>query len=41
MTFKEWMKSLEPKRNQTSGEDLADTIGLFILMGLVCLVIFL
>jgi hypothetical protein len=40
MTFKEWLKSLEPERKQTSGEDFADSIGLIVLMALVCFVIF-
>ena len=34
-------KALTPTRQQTSGEDLADSIALMIVMGLVCLVIFL
>jgi hypothetical protein len=40
MNFKEWLASLTPERKQTSGEDLADSIGLMILMALVCFVIF-
>jgi hypothetical protein len=40
MQFKEWLDSLTPDRKQTSGEDLADSIGLIILMALVCAVIF-
>jgi hypothetical protein len=40
MSFKEWLASLTPDRKQTSGEDLADSIGLIILMALVCAVIF-
>ena len=40
MNFKEWLASLTPDRKQTSGEDLADSIGLIILMALVCAVIF-
>lgn len=40
MTFKEWLKSLEPQRKVSPGEDFADTIGLIVLMALVCLVVF-
>jgi hypothetical protein len=40
MTFKEWIASLSPERKQTTGEDIADTIGLMIIMALVCAVIF-
>ena len=40
MSFKEWLASLTPDRRQTAGEDLADSIGLMIIMALVCLVIF-
>lgn len=40
MNFKEWLASLTPDRKQTSGEDFADSVGLMILMALVCFVIF-
>ena len=41
MTFKDWLKSLEPERKQSSGEDIADTIGLMVIMCLIYLVVFL
>jgi len=41
MTFKEWLKSLEPERKVTPGEDFADSIGLIVIMALVCFMIFL
>ena len=41
MTFKEWLKSLEPQRKQTSGEDFADSIGLIVICALVCFMVFL
>jgi hypothetical protein len=38
----DWMdKNLAPSKPQTSGEDLADSIGLIVIMALVCLTIFL
>jgi hypothetical protein len=40
MTFKEFLKSLESTKTMSSGEDLADSIALIVLMALVCLVIF-
>jgi hypothetical protein len=40
MTFKEWLASLETKREQTPGEDVADTIALMVIMLLIFLVIF-
>jgi hypothetical protein len=40
MTFKEWLASLEPQRKSTPGEDFADSIGLMVIMALVCLVVF-
>jgi hypothetical protein len=40
MTFKEWLKSLEPQRRQTTGEDIADTLGLMVIMALVLFVVF-
>ena len=41
MNFKDWVKSLEPERKQSSGEDIADTIGLMVIMCLIYLVVFL
>jgi hypothetical protein len=41
MNFKEWLKSLEPERKVTPGEDLADSIGLMVICALVCFMIFL
>lgn len=41
MTFKEWLKSLEPERKVTPGEDFADSIGLMIIMALILAVVFL
>jgi hypothetical protein len=41
MTFKEWLNSLEPERKQSTGEDIADSIGLFVLIGLVLMTVFL
>jgi hypothetical protein len=41
VTFKEWLKSLEPERKQSAGEDLADSIGLIVIMALICFVVFL
>jgi hypothetical protein len=40
MTLKEWIKSLESTKQISPGEDLADSIGLIIIMALVCFVIF-
>ena len=40
MTFKEWLKSLEPERKVTSGEDVADSIALIVIMCLIYLVVF-
>lgn len=40
MSFKEWLQSLEPERKVSPGEDLADSIGLIIIMALVCAVVF-
>jgi hypothetical protein len=40
MSFKEWLASLTPERNQTSGEDLADSIALMIIMALIFMVVF-
>lgn len=39
MKFKEWIKSLETKREQTPGEDLADSIALMIILCLVFIVV--
>ena len=41
MTFKEWVATLTPDRPTTAGEDFADSVGLIVIMALVCLVIFL
>jgi len=41
MSFKEWLKSLEPERRATPGEDFADSIGLMVIMALFLAVIFL
>ena len=41
MTFREWLKSLEPERKASPGEDLADSIGLMVIMALICAVVFL
>jgi hypothetical protein len=42
--FKEilaWMEyNLKSSKSQTSGEDLADSIGLIVIMALVCAVVF-
>ena len=40
MTFREWLKSLEPDRRATPGEDFADSIGLMIIMALILAVVF-
>ena len=40
MTFKEWLRSLEPERKVTPGEDIADSVGLIVLMALVLFVVF-
>lgn len=41
MTFKEWLESLQPQRQHTAGEDIADSIALAIIMILIYLVILL
>ena len=41
MTFKEWLESLTPEHKQSAGEDLADSIGLMVIMALIYLVVFL
>jgi len=41
MEFKEWLASLQPRREHTPGEDLADSIALFVICGLLYLCIFL
>ena len=41
MTFREWLATLTPQREQTTGEDIADTIGLIVIMALVVSVVFL
>jgi len=40
MTFKEWLRSLEPERKATPSEDFADTIALMVIVGLVYMMIF-
>ena len=40
MNFKEWLRSLEPERKATPGEDIVDTIALLVIAGLVCMMIF-
>jgi hypothetical protein len=40
VTFKEWLATLTPPRKQTTGEDIADSIGLIMIMGLLLFVIF-
>lgn len=40
MTFKEWLESLQTKREHTAGEDIADSIALIVIMLLIYLVIF-
>lgn len=41
MTFKEWLATLTPHRKHTPAEDLADSIGLAMIVGLLMLVVFL
>ena len=40
MTFKEWVATLTPPRKQTTGEDVADSIGLIVIMALLLCVVF-
>jgi hypothetical protein len=40
VTFKEWLATLTPPRKQTTGEDIADSIGLIVIMALLLFVIF-
>jgi len=40
MNFKEWVALLTPERKQTSGEDLADSIGLIVICALLLFVVF-
>ena len=40
MKLNEWLALLTPERKQSSGEDLADSIGLIVVMALLCVVIF-
>jgi hypothetical protein len=42
MTFKEWLNSLSPPKDykQSTGSDIADSIGLIVIMGLLILVVF-
>jgi hypothetical protein len=41
MNFDEWLKSLTPNKQQTAGEDLADSIALMVIAGLLFMVVFL
>jgi len=40
VNFKEWLKSLEPERKVTTGEDIADSIGLMVICFLVLAMVF-
>ena len=40
MTFREWLDSLAPHRDQTAGEDLADSIALAVIVALLVAVVF-
>jgi len=42
MTFKEWVALLQPPKDykQSAGSDIADSIGLMVIMALVMFVIF-
>jgi len=42
MKFKEWLATLSPPKDykQSAGSDIADSIGLIVIMGLLLLVIF-
>ena len=42
MTFKEWLASLTPPKDytQSAGSDIADSIALAVIMGLLLLVVF-
>ena len=42
MTFKEWLDSLAPPKDYktSKGADIADSIGLMVIMGLLLLVVF-
>ena len=42
MNFKEWLDSLAPPKDykQSAGSDVADSIGLMVVMGLLLLVVF-
>jgi len=43
MTFKEWLATLSPPKDykQSAGSDVADSIGLIVIMGLLLFVVFL
>ena len=42
MTFKEWVATLTPPKDykQSAGSDVADSIGLIVIMGLLLFVVF-
>ena len=42
MNFREWLDSLAPPRDyqQSTGSDIADSIGLAVIMALLLLVVF-
>jgi hypothetical protein len=42
MTFKEWLATLSPPKDykQSAGSDIADSIGLIVIMGLLLFVVF-
>jgi hypothetical protein len=42
MTFKEWVATLSPPKDykQSAGSDVADSIGLIVIMGLLLFVVF-
>ena len=42
MTFKEWGATLTPPKDykQSAGSDVADSIGLIVIMGLLLFVVF-
>ena len=42
MTFKEWLATLSPPKDykQSAGSDVADSIGLMVIMALLLFVVF-
>jgi hypothetical protein len=40
VTFKEWIATLTPERKHTTGEDVADSVGLMVIMALLLFVVF-